>query len=310
MTDNKILVLSGPTAVGKTSLSIELAHKLNGEIISCDSMQIYKYMDIGSAKITSEEMDGIPHHMIDIIEPNESFTVADFKERASKLINDIKSRGKLPMLVGGTGLYIDSIICNLSFTDGNKDDEYRIYLESLAKEKGKEYVHKLLEEVDSISAKNIHYNNLKRVIRALEVFKITGKPFSEYNIGKKKYDVPYDVYYYVLTMNRGELYERINKRVDIMFDDGLLEEVQKLKDLGYNSEMQSMNGIGYKELLHYLDGNISLEEAKDMIKQGSRNYAKRQLTWFRKDNRVKYLDKDIISQNDIVNKILSDISSI
>ena len=194
MTDNKILVLSGPTAVGKTSLSIELAHKLNGEIISCDSMQIYKYMDIGSAKITSKEMDGIPHHMIDIIDPDESFTVADFKEGASKLIDDIKSRGKLPMLVGGTGLYIDSIICNLSFTDGNKDDEYREYLENLAKEKGKNHVHKLLEEVDIVSARNIHYNNLKRVIRAREVYKITGKRFSEYNRGEKKDGVPYDVY--------------------------------------------------------------------------------------------------------------------
>lgn len=214
------------------------------------------------------------------------------------------------MLVGGTGLYIDSIICNLSFTDGNKDDEYREYLENLAKEKGKNHVHKLLEEVDIVSARNIHYNNLKRVIRALEVFKITGKPFSEYNIGEKKYDVPYDVYYYVLTMDRGELYDRINKRVDIMFEEGLLEEVQKLKDLGYSAEMQSMNGIGYKELLHYLEGEISLEEAKDMIKQGSRNYAKRQLTWFRKDSRVKYLDKDTMCHDDIVNKILSDINSI
>lgn len=310
MTNNKILVLSGPTAVGKTSLSIELAHKLNGEIISCDSMQIYKYMNIGSAKIKSEEMDGVPHHMIDIINPDESFTVADFKERAVRLIDDIKSRGKLPMLVGGTGLYIDSIICNLSFTDGNKDNEYRTYLESLANEKGKEYIHKLLEDVDIVSAKNIHYNNLKRVIRALEVFKITGKPFSEYNIGEKKYDVPYDVHYYVLTMDRKELYERINKRVDIMFDQGLLDEVKKLKDLGYSDEMQSMNGIGYKELLYYLNDEISLEDAKDMIKKGSRNYAKRQLTWFRKDSRVKYLDKDSMSQTDIVSKILGDINNI
>lgn len=306
MTKNKLIILSGPTAVGKTSLSLELAKHLNGEIISCDSMQIYKFMDIGSAKISKEDMGGVPHHMVDIIHPKESFTVADFKHEASLIIEDIYSRGKVPILVGGTGLYIDSIICNLSFTDGYKDSNYREYLENLSKEKGKEFLHHMLEEVDPVSATNIHYNNVKRVIRALEVYHITGKPFSTYNIGPSKYHVPYDVYYYVITMDRQKLYDNINKRVDYMVAQGLLDEVKFLHSIGLNENMQSMKGIGYKEMLWYLEGKISLEKAIDMIKQGSRNYAKRQLTWFRKDNRVVYLDKDILTEEEILNKILDD----
>lgn len=306
MTKNKLIILSGPTAVGKTSLSLELAKHLNGEIISCDSMQIYKFMDVGSAKISKADMDGIPHHMIDIVHPKESFTVADFKHEASLIIEDIYSRGKVPILVGGTGLYIDSIVCNLSFTDGYKDSSYRESLENLSKEKGNEFIHRMLEEVDPVSAANIHYNNVKRVIRALEVYHITGKPFSTYNIGPSKYHVPYDVYYYVITMDRQKLYENINKRVDCMILQGLLDEVKFLKSIGLKEDMQSMKGIGYKEILWYLEGKISLEKAIDMIKQGSRNYAKRQLTWFRKDNRVVYLDKDILTQEEILNKILDD----
>lgn len=302
-----LLIISGPTAVGKTNISIKLAKMLNGEIISADSMQIYKEMDIGSAKITKDEMDGVTHHLIDVVSPNEEFSVADFKELATNAIDDITSRGKLPIIVGGTGLYIDSLICNFDFTDGVKDEDYRNMMYNLGNEKGNDHVHNMLKEVDPISAEKIHPNNLKRVVRALEVYKLTGKPFSSYDVGAEKFNVPYNVFYYVLTMNRDVLYERINKRVDIMMNQGLLEEVKNLKTKGYDANMQSMKGIGYKELLYYFDESISIDKAIDMIKQGSRNYAKRQLTWFRKDPRVIYMDKDVMSEDDIIKKILSDI---
>ena len=304
----KLLVISGPTAVGKTSISIELAKRLNGEIISADSMQIYRHMDIGSAKITKEEMDGIKHYLIDVVEPNEEFSVSDFKNLASSAIKEIQSKGKLPIIVGGTGLYIDSIICNLSFTESQKDEKYREQLEVLADEKGNEYIHNMLKEIDSISYESIHKNNRKRVIRALEVYKTTGKPFSSFKVGDEIYDIPYDLHYYVLTMDREKLYSRINKRVDIMIENGLLEEVKTLKNMGLTSDMQSMKGIGYKEILNYLDGLFTYDEAIDIIKQGSRNYAKRQLTWFRKDPRVNYINKDeFLYEEEILKKIVNDI---
>lgn len=303
----KLLVISGPTAVGKTNISIKLAKILNGEIISADSMQIYKCMDIGSAKVTKEEMDGVPHHLIDVVMPDSEFTVSDFKEKAEEIIEDIYSRGKLPILAGGTGLYIDSLICNMSFTEGVKDEEYRNYLETLSKEKGNEYVHNMLKEVDKISAERIHFNNVKRVIRALEVYKTSGKPFSSFNAGDTLYDTPYDINYYVLTMDREKLYDRINLRVDIMMNKGLIEEVEALKAMGYTPDMQSMKGIGYKEILYYLNGDITLDKSIELIKKGSRNYAKRQLTWFRKDPRVVYMNKDKLSEDEIINKIVSDI---
>ncbi len=305
----KILVLGGPTAVGKTELSIDLAKRLNGEIISADSMQIYKYMDIGSAKISKEEMDGVVHHMIDIVDPKDEFSVAQFKDGGKKAIDEILEKGKLPMIVGGTGLYINSLTCNMNFTESEKDDEYREYLMNLTYEKGNEYVHEMLKDIDPISYKEIHPNNRKRVIRALEVYKTTGKPFSEYNAGDEFYNTEYDVHYFVLNMDREKLYERINLRVDIMMEKGLLEECIKLKEMGYTSDMQSMQGIGYKEILFYLEGKISLEEAVDMIKQGSRNYAKRQLTWFRRDPRVTFLDKDKMSYEEILEYILKDMSN-
>lgn len=304
---NKILVLGGPTAVGKTELSIELAKKLNGEIISADSMQIYKYMDIGSAKISKEEMMGIKHHMIDIVDPSVNYNVADFKAYGTKAIEDILNRGKLPIIAGGTGLYINSLTCNMEFTEAEKDDCYRFELEKIANEKGNEYIHNILKDIDPISYKEIHANNRKRVIRALEVYHLTGKPFSSYNAGEDFYNTKYDVHYFVLTMDRIKLYERINKRVDIMMEKGLLDECIKLKEMGYTSSMQSMQGIGYKEILYYLDGNLPIEEAIDKIKQGSRNYAKRQLTWFRRDPRVTFLDKDIMSDVEISEKIIDDI---
>lgn len=302
--NNKLLIIAGPTAIGKTSLSIKLAKALNGEIISTDSMQIYKYMDIGSAKISKDEMDGVIHHMIDVVDPKDPFSVADYKEKADKAIQDILSRNKLPILVGGTGLYINSLTCNMNFTEANKDENYRSELESLAKEKGNEFIHNMLKYIDPISYNEIHYNNRKRVIRALEVYKLTNKPFSSFNLGEEIYNGPYEVKYYVLDMNREALYDRINLRVDIMMKNGLLEECIKLREMGYNSSMQSMQGIGYKEMFYYLDNKITLDEAIEMIKKGSRNYAKRQLTWFRRDPRAIFINKDNLSEEEIFNKIL------
>ena len=302
-------MLGGPTAVGKTELSVDLARRINGEIISADSMQIYRYMDIGSAKVSKEEMKGVPHHMIDIIDPDKEFSVADFKEMGMKVLEDIISRGKTPIIAGGTGLYINALTCNMNFTESKKDEEYRKYLMDLTYEKGNEYVHEMLKDIDPVSYREIHPNNRKRVIRALEVYKTTGNPFSEYNAGENFYESPYDIHYFVLNMDREKLYERINLRVDIMMEKGLLNECIKLKEMGYNSLMQSMQGIGYKEILYYLEGNISLEEAVDMIKQGSRNYAKRQLTWFRRDPRVKFLDKDSLSYDEILDYIIKDFNN-
>ncbi|WPC44679.1 tRNA (adenosine(37)-N6)-dimethylallyltransferase MiaA [Clostridium sp. JS66] len=306
-----LFILAGPTAVGKTDISIKLAQKLNGEIISADSMQIYKYMDIGSAKVTKEEMQNVPHHLIDIIEPNVNFNVSEYKKMAEKEIECITSKNKLPMLVGGTGLYINSLIYNYDFTEASTDYEYRQYLHNLAETKGKEYVHSLLKEVDVQSFNRLYPNDLKRVIRALEVYKLTGKTISEFNLENDIYDIPYNVYYFVLTMNREKLYERINMRVDIMLQNGLIEEVKKLKEMGYSAEMQSMKGIGYKEILYYLDNKISLDEAIYSIKKGSRNYAKRQLTWFRKDKRVIWIDKDKFNEDsEIVDNIVDIFASL
>ena len=305
----KILVIGGPTAVGKTELSIDLAKRLNGEIISADSMQIYKYMDIGSAKVSKGEMNGVVHHLIDVVDPSINFSVADYKEQGEKAIKEIISRGKLPIIVGGTGLYINSLTCNMNFTKAEKDEEYRKELDKLANEHGNNYIHEMLKEIDPISYNEIHANNRKRVIRALEVYKLTGNPFSSYNAGEDFYKSEYDVHYYVLTMDREKLYERINLRVDIMMEKGLLEECIKLKEMGYTSSMQSMQGIGYKEILYYLEGNVKLQEAINMIKQGSRNYAKRQLTWFRRDPRVTFLDKDKLSYVEILEKVIGDIGN-
>lgn len=304
---NKILVIAGPTAVGKTDLSIELAEKLNGEIVSADLMQIYKYMDIGSAKVTKEEMKNIKHYMIDVVDPKDAFSVSEYKDMAKKNIDEIISKGKLPIIAGGTGLYIDSLTCNMNFSETEKDDQYREELEKLALEKGNEYIHEMLKDIDMESYNKIHPNNRKRVIRALEVYKLTGKPFSSYNAGKKMYESDYDVHYYVLTMDREKLYERINLRVDIMMEKGLIKECETLRDMGYTADMQSMQGIGYKEVLNYFDGKLSLDEAVNMIKQGSRNYAKRQLTWFRRDPRAIFLDKDKMTYDEIINIITKDI---
>lgn len=301
-----IFILAGPTGVGKTETSISLAKKLNGEIISADSMQIYKYMDIGSAKICEEEKQGVKHHLLDFVHPHEEFSVAQYKQKAIEAINNINSNNKLPMIVGGTGFYIDSLIFNYDYAKAHKDDEYREHLYLLAEEKGNEYVHGLLSNIDIESFNRLYPNDLKRVIRALEVYKLTGKTISEYNAEQDIFDIPYNVFYFVLTMDREKLYHRINNRVDIMLKNGLMEEVIKLKNMGCTDEMQSMKGIGYKEMLQYLNGKVSYNEAVEMIKKGSRNYAKRQLTWFRKDKRAIWINKDNYKSNEeICNVILN-----
>ena len=293
-----LFILAGPTAIGKTETSIELAKKLNGEIISADSMQIYKYMDIGSAKIKPGEMQNVKHYLLDFLDPRLEFSVAEFKEKATGAINEIYIKGKSPLIVGGTGFYIDSLVLNYDFASVEKDEIYRESLKEIASEKGNEYVHNLLKEVDEESYKRLFPNDLKRIIRALEVYKLTGKTLSQFNTEQNIYDIPYNVYYFVLNMNRDKLYERINRRVDIMIEQGLIDEVRKLKEMGCSADMQSMKGIGYKEILSYLNGSISLNEAIEMIKKGSRNYAKRQLTWFRKDKRVIWIGKDEFKDNE------------
>ncbi|MED1508685.1 tRNA (adenosine(37)-N6)-dimethylallyltransferase MiaA [Bacillus proteolyticus] len=284
----KVAVIIGPTAVGKTKLSIDLAKALNGEIISGDSMQIYRTMDIGTAKVTKEEMDGIPHYMVDIKDPEESFSVAEFQERVRKHIREITKRGKLPIIVGGTGLYIQSVLFDYQFTDDAGDATYREQMEKLALERGVEYVHKKLQEVDPESAERIHANNVRRVIRALEIFHTTGEKMSD-QLEKQENELLYDVSLIGLTMDREMLYDRINLRVDLMMEQGLLEEVEGLYNRGIR-DCQSIQAIGYKEIYGYFENRVSLEEAVSQLKTNSRRYAKRQLTWFRNKMDVAWFD--------------------
>lgn len=277
-----VVVIAGPTGVGKTATSIEVAKRTNGEIISADSMQIYRGMDIGTAKVTQDEMQGVPHHMINIVDPSENFSVYRFVSECKKAVADISSRGKLPIIAGGTGLYIDSFLNDIDFTKVHSDEEYRTYLASLASQKGNEYVHDMLRQVDSESAEKIHPNNLKRVIRALEYHKVTQSTISSHNEETKKKPSPYNCAYICLTRNRDELYERIDKRVDVMLSMGLVDEVKSLISSGVSTECTSMQALGYKEIADCLSGKLTLDEAVDIIKRDSRRYAKRQLTWFRR----------------------------
>lgn len=277
---DKIIVIVGPTAVGKTALSIELAKTFNGELINGDSMQVYRGLDIGTAKVTEEEAEGLPHHLIDIKDPIDPFSVSDFKEAASQKIREITERGKLPIIVGGTGLYIESLLFDISHGGEAKPNQaFRDEMDRLAREYGRESLHEKLREKDPASAEQIHPNNVRRVIRALEVIHETGQPFSKYQSEKKKEPL-YDAFVIGLTTDRAVLYDRINRRVDLMIESGLLDEAEELiRRVPENA--QSLKGIGYKELIPYIEGSMPLEEAVDMIKQHSRNYAKRQLTWFR-----------------------------
>ncbi|MBT2642354.1 tRNA (adenosine(37)-N6)-dimethylallyltransferase MiaA [Bacillus sp. ISL-41] len=284
----KLIVLIGPTAVGKTKLSIELAKKFNGEIISGDSMQIYKGMDIGTAKITQEEMEGIPHHLIDIKEPDESFSTAEFQELVRMKIDEISSRGKMPMIVGGTGLYIQSVIFDYQFTDAPSDPSFRRSLEQAADENGQEFLHGKLKDADPESASRIHPNNVRRVIRALEIIHCTGKTAGELQENQSP-ELLYDTALIGLTMDREMLYNRINYRVDLMMKQGLLDEVQYFYEKGLR-DCQSIQAIGYKELYDYFDGKVPLELAIENLKQNSRRYAKRQLTWFRNKMNVEWFD--------------------
>mgnify|MGYP004514919691 CR=1 FL=1 len=288
----KLIVLTGPTAVGKTELSINLAKAVNGEIISADSIQVYKGMDIGSAKITVDEMQGINHYLIDILEPAEEFNIHLFKTLTLKAMDEIYAKDKIPIIVGGTGFYIQSVIYDIDFCDTEADNSYRESLETIAKNKGNLYLHEMLRKVDDKSANDIHPNNVKRVIRALEYYNQTGQPISEHNTVQKNNSSPYNFAYFVLNDKRELLYERINKRVDTMVENGLIQEVKELLNSGCNKDMVSMQGIGYKEVIEYLEGKLSLDETKELIKKNTRHFAKRQLTWFRREKEVDMINID------------------
>ena len=295
-----LIVLTGPTAVGKTSLSIALAKAVDGEIISADSMQVYKYMNIGTAKITEEEKCGIPHFLIDELEPDEEFNVTIFKNKVMGYIEDIKSRGKVPIIVGGTGFYIQSVIYDINFNEYGDDSNVRKKYEAMAETLGKSELHKKLALVDREYADSVSENNVKKVVRALTFFEMTGEKLSEHNKRERERErsSPFDFAYFVLTMDRKKLYERIDKRVDLMFDMGLVDEVKALMAKGYDKSLVSMQGIGYKEVIDYLNGKTSLEECIDIIKRDTRHFAKRQLTWFKREKVVTYIDKDEFAAED------------
>ncbi len=302
-----LIILTGPTAVGKTKASIGLAKALNGEIISADSMQVYKYMDIGSAKIRPEEMDGITHYLIDELEPDEEFHVVRFQQMAKAAMEEIYAKGKVPIVVGGTGFYIQALLYDIDFTENEEDTVYRTELEALAQEKGAEHLHEMLRKVDPESADVIHANNVKRVIRALEFYKLTGQKISKHNEKERAKESPYEFCYFVLNDDRQLLYDRIDLRIDKMIEDGLLEEVSALKNKGYTKDMVSMQGLGYKEILDYLNGECSLEEAIYVLKRDTRHFAKRQLTWFRRERDVIWVDKNKYDhdENQVLDVMLS-----
>ncbi len=298
MEKRPLIILTGPTAVGKTAASIGLAKAVGGEIISADSMQVYRHMDIGSAKITEEEMQGIPHYLVDVLDPEEAFNVVRFQEMAKAAMQKIHDNGHIPIVVGGTGFYIQALLYDIDFTENDSDFSFREELEKTAREKGAEYLHSLLKQADPEAAEQIHPHNIKRVIRALEFNRKTGQKISTHNEQERRKQSPYEFAYFVLTDNREALYARIDRRVDKMMEQGLLEEVRALKDRGIARESVSMQGLGYKELLAYLDGEILLEEAVRIIKRDTRHFAKRQLTWFRRERDVIWIDRQEIGQEE------------
>ena len=286
-----LIILTGPTAVGKTKLSIALAKAVNGEIISADSMQVYQYMDIGSAKIKKEEMQGVPHYLIDVLKPEEEFHVVRFQEMAKQAMEEIYAKGKIPILTGGTGFYIQAVVKDIDFSENTEKSEVRSRLEQLAKDKGSEYLHQKLLEVDPDSAQKIHANNVKRVIRALEYYELTGEKISLHNEREAAKESPYCYAYFVLNDLREKLYQRIDARVDEMLKEGLVQEVEKLSRMGYTRNLVSMQGLGYKEILAYLEGECSLEEAVYILKRDTRHFAKRQITWFKREPDVIWVNK-------------------
>ena len=285
----KVIVICGPTASGKTALSIELAKKINAEIISCDSMQIYKDMNIGTAKVTREETQGIKHYLIDFIEPDKRYSVADFKKDAERTIEEILSKGKNPIIVGGTGLYVDSLIYGIEYQDIKFDKGYREKLEKIANEKGLNVLYEKAKQIDEIAMEKISPNDKKRILRVLEIYKATGKNKTQQEIESRKNEVKYDFKIFALNMDRNLLYDRINKRVDIMIKNGLIDEVEKILKK-YNEFPTAMQGLGYKEVVEYLNGKYSKEEMTEKIKMETRRYAKRQLTWFRKNKQAIWID--------------------
>ncbi len=293
-----LIILAGPTAVGKTAASIRLAKAIGAEIISADSMQVYRHMDIGSAKIRQEEMEGVPHYLIDVLEPEEEFNVVRFQQMAKAAAEEIYAKGKIPLVAGGTGFYIQALLYDIDFTENDGDTSYRRSLEKTAEEKGGEYLHAILREADPKAAEQIHPHNIKRMIRALEFHHQTGGKISEHNEAEREKSSPYDFAYFVLTDERSRLYERIDRRVDMMMEEGLLEEVLYLKERGVKRESTAMQGLGYKELYAYLDGECTLEEAVRIIKRDTRHFAKRQLTWFKRERDVIWADKSVIGQSD------------
>ncbi len=302
--NNKILVIVGPTAVGKTYVSIELAKKLNTEIISADSMQVYKYMDIGTAKVTEEEACGIKHHMLDLVYPNEEFSVSEFQKIAEKHIDNLIDNDKLPIVIGGSGLYVNSLLYDLDFGKVKSDEKVKKYYTDFYNEHGTEKLHELLVNIDSEAAAKIHKNNVKRVIRALEVCHITGNKFSEMNTDIRKPSEKYNCIIIGLEMDRDILYQRINKRVDIMVENGLIEEVKSLLDKGYDRNLVSLQGIGYKEIIDYLEGKTTKQDAIDILKTNTRRFAKRQFTWFKADSNIKWFD---LTNLDEIDKVINSI---
>lgn len=300
-----LVILAGPTAVGKTELSIRLAKRINGAIISADSMQVYKYMDIGSAKIMPDEMEGVKHYLIDELDPSDEFNIVRFQQMAKDALKEIYANGQIPIVAGGTGFYIQALLYDIDFTHQDSDEAFRKEMADYAAEYGAEALHEKLKEIDPVSYKTIHANNTKRVIRALEYYRMTGQPISAHNEQEHQKVSPYNFAYFVLTDDRKHLYDRIDYRVDLMMKKGLVDEVKNLYDMGYHKDMVSMQGLGYKELLSYLDGECSLEEAVYIIKRETRHFAKRQLTWFRRERNVIWLDKSAYQYND--QRILTDM---
>ena len=298
MTKNKLIILAGPTASGKTSVSIELAKRLGGEIISADSMQVYKNMDVGTAKISVEEMQGVKHHLIDVLDPKEDFNIVKFQNMVKCSIEEIVKNGHIPILVGGTGFYIQSIIYDIDFNNEDDNSSVRKKLEEEYDTFGADFMYEKLKKIDMVSADSIHKNNKKRIIRAIEYFLINNEPISSHNEVQRKKKSPYDYRFFVLNPPRDILYERINKRVDIMVENGLVDEVKKLREMGLSMANISMQGIGYKEIIEYLDGEVSLETAIENIKQNTRHMAKRQVTWFKREKGVIYVDPFLFESNE------------
>ncbi|MBQ2968398.1 MAG: tRNA (adenosine(37)-N6)-dimethylallyltransferase MiaA [Clostridia bacterium] len=298
-----LVVLFGPTASGKTSLAVQMAKRIDGEVVTADSMQVYKHMNIGTAKPTIDEMEGVPHHLIDIVEPDENYSLSQYAEAAHKCIREVVSRGKTPILAGGTGLYIDTVVQNISLSEEVRDETYRKELLAFSEKNGNEKLMEQLRKVDAESAERLHLNDIKRIVRALEVFKATGIPQSEHIRRSKDKESPYDAHKFcIMPSNREKLYERINLRVDLMFEAGLLDEVKALYDRGIDERFTSMQGIGYKEVLEYFRGNCDLECAKENIKQSTRRYAKRQVSWFKREENTIILPMEYEKNLEIFQK--------